>query len=84
MRETAIDVFPENALALRLFSALQTQWRIGMSGATGLDYSVLPVVEQRCGVGKKERRDTFHALQVMEAEFLRAMVARREATERQR
>lgn len=36
-----MDIWPENADAVALFIQLQTQWRIGMSGPTGLDYNVL-------------------------------------------
>ena len=36
-----MDIWPENADAVALFVQLQTQWRIGMSGPTGLDYNVL-------------------------------------------
>ncbi|MFA9950834.1 DUF1799 domain-containing protein [Dentiradicibacter hellwigii] len=36
-----IELWPENALPMQVFMAMQTQWRIGMGGATGLDYSAL-------------------------------------------
>lgn len=36
-----VEVWPENYDAFRLFSTLQTQWRTGMNGPTGLDYNVL-------------------------------------------
>lgn len=35
------EVWPENFEAFELFSTLQTQWRTGMSGPTGLDYNTL-------------------------------------------
>jgi len=35
------EVWTENVEAYRLFDMLQTQWRIGSSGPTGLDYNVL-------------------------------------------
>lgn len=51
--------------------AMQTQWRIGMGGATGLDYSALPVVEDRLGVPKQRRAECFRGLQIIEREVLR-------------
>lgn len=32
-------LWPEHVPALQLWSAVQTQWRVGMAGATGLDYA---------------------------------------------
>ena len=37
-------LWPEHQTALQIFGALQTQWRVGMAGATGLDYAALPTV----------------------------------------
>jgi hypothetical protein len=37
----AVEVWPENHRAYFLFLALQTQWRVGMAGPTGLDYNTL-------------------------------------------
>lgn len=34
-------MWPDNARAIRLFSAISTQWRVGNSGPYGLDYNVL-------------------------------------------
>lgn len=56
---------------MQVFMAMQTQWRIGMGGATGLDYSVLPVVEARLNVPKKRRAECFKGLQIIEREVLR-------------
>lgn len=50
---------------------MATQWQVsvGMSGAIyhGLNYAALPVVEQRLGVKKHQRADTFARLRVMES-----------------
>lgn len=56
---------------MQVFMAMQTQWRIGMGGATGLDYSALPVVEDRLNVPKKRRAECFRGLQIIEREVLR-------------
>ena len=36
-----VEVWPEHWPAYEMFCALQTQWRVGASGPTGLDYNVL-------------------------------------------
>jgi len=36
-----VDVWEENTEVFNLFCMMQTQWRIGMSGPSGLDYNVL-------------------------------------------
>lgn len=60
-----------------MFLALQAQWRVGMNGATGLDYAALPAVLDLCGVRKKKRPDVFWALRVMEGEALRLWAEQR-------
>lgn len=59
-----LDIWPENWDAVEVFSALQTQWRIGMAGPTGLDYAVLPVVMALYEI--EHRADCFSGVQVME------------------
>lgn len=66
-----IDIWPENWSAIEVFSAMQTQWRVGMSGATGLDYAALPVVMDLLEV--ENRAECFSGLQVMESEALEVM-----------
>lgn len=34
-------MWPENEQAFSLFVQMKTQWRVGASGPTGLDYNVL-------------------------------------------
>ena len=65
-----VEVWAENWLAVQVFAALQTQWRIGMHGATGLDYAVLPTVMSLHGVKKSRRAELFAAIRVMETEAL--------------
>lgn len=64
------DIWPENWAALDVFSALQTQWRVGMAGPTGLDYAVLPVVMDLQGIDPAERAECFAGVQEMEREAL--------------
>ena len=69
-------MYPENLLALRVYQVLQSQWRVGMSGATGLDYGALPVVEDYLGIPRPQRRDVFEALQTIEYAYLSAVAER--------
>lgn len=57
----------------RLFYSLNTQWRVGMGGATGLDYSVIPEVGKMMGFKRKKINAMFPDLQVMENEALVTM-----------
>jgi hypothetical protein len=45
---------------------MATQWRAGMSGATGLDYNALPVVLRLMSVPKKEHPSLFEDIRTME------------------
>jgi hypothetical protein len=72
-------VWPENKEPFEVFCAMQTQWRIGPAGATGLDYAALPAVMDIMGVKRKRRADIMAAVQVLEREVLRLWRAQREA-----
>jgi hypothetical protein len=39
--DDVVEIWPENHRAYFLFVELQTQWRVGAGGATGLDYNPL-------------------------------------------
>ena len=54
--------------ALRLWGAIQSQWRVGMGGATGLDYVAAYRVADTIGVELDD--DVLPLLQVLEAEQL--------------
>ncbi len=45
---------------------MQTQWRIGMSGATGLDYQGVSAYLDRLGLEPQEHREMFDLLQACE------------------
>ena len=50
---------------------LLTQWRTGPSGATGLDYTAIPVVLDMWQVTKPdERNDLFRDIKIMEVAAL--------------
>lgn len=69
-----VEVWPDNVLAIEVFSALRTQWRVGgMGSATGLDYAALPVVMRLMKVPEEEQIDLFEDVQIMEVEALITM-----------
>jgi len=68
--ESILPVWPENWASVEVFSAMQTQWRVGMNGPTGLDYAALPPVLDLMAVENDERADCFAGLRVMENEAL--------------
>lgn len=68
-----MGVWPENMPAVSAFSGLLTQWRIGMAGATGLDYSAIPFVLEMGGVARIDWPQVFDDIRVMEVEALNCM-----------
>lgn len=62
--------------ALRLFSAVGSQWRAGMGGAYGLDYGALYRVAETIGVEIDE--EVLGLVQVLEAEQVEAWNERSE------
>lgn len=73
-----VEVWPCNWPALRLFSSMRTQWRAGVNGAIGLDYSSIHDVAGFLGIKKKKLAAIFPDLQVLEGEALRVMAEERE------
>ncbi|TAK84510.1 MAG: hypothetical protein EPO09_20770 [Aquabacterium sp.] len=71
-----VEVWPDNWAAFRLLRDVQTQWRVGVGGPTGLDYpSVFALMEFR-GIPPDERGPLFDDLQVMEVAAIGAMSKR--------
>lgn len=68
-----VFVWDINWNTFNLFYNMSTQWRVGMGGATGLDYAAIPVVGKLLGLKKKELNNMFHDLRVMENEALITM-----------
>lgn len=52
---------------------MDTQWRVGVTGPTGLDYGVLPTVLRLMGVQRSQWPWIWDALRVMERAALEAM-----------
>ena len=60
-------------MAVETFCQLRTQWRIGMSGATGLDYAALYPLLDRATADADEWARLFADVQTLEDEALEAM-----------
>ncbi|WP_419179180.1 DUF1799 domain-containing protein [Providencia rustigianii] len=69
-----VEVVPDVWESYLVFSAMSTQWRIGMNGATGLDYSVIPNLLELLNI--KNKATVFDDLRVMELKALELMSKR--------
>jgi hypothetical protein len=65
-----LHVWPEHEKAVRVFFSMQTQWIIGFSGATGLNYASLPAVYVGLGIADDEIPEIFSQFQVIEKTYL--------------
>lgn len=68
-----VEVWPDCWLTVMVFEAMGTQWRVGMAGATGLDYGVLPTVMRLWRVPVEDRAEVFAGVRVMESAVLEMM-----------
>ena len=68
-----VEVWPEHRVVYRLFCDLQTQWRGGSAGPTGLDYNTLFHKLDRMGLAPDEYDAIEADIRVMEYEALAAM-----------
>jgi uncharacterized protein DUF1799 len=66
-------VWLENWPSLSLFIEMQTQWRTGAVGVTGLDYGALPVVMDFNAIAADQRRAFFEDIRTMEIAFLESL-----------
>ncbi len=73
--EQTVEVWPEHVDACLLFCSVSTQWRVGMGGATGLDYPAVFATLDRLHRGKTddERDAIFADVQVIERAALEEM-----------
>ena len=70
------EVEPENWETVCLFMAVQTQWRIGFSGPSGLDYTAVKATMDILGV--TDQPAVFAGIRIMECAALQEM-GRRDA-----
>jgi hypothetical protein len=66
----SFGILPENVEALNWFLLMQTQWRVGMNGLTGMDYGVFLQWAKEEGVKRRDRMWLLGDLRMMEGEFL--------------
>lgn len=64
-------LWPDNVDTFNTWQQLQTQWRVGMSGATGLDYTaVVAYLRDVAGIKKKDLPERFAEIRAMEVATL--------------
>lgn len=74
--DDSCGILPENIDALNWFLRMQTQWRVGMNGPTGMDYGLFLLWAKEEGVRRTDRVWLLDDLRLMEREFLRSLSAR--------
>lgn len=73
----AVSVWPCNVRALRIFLALRTQWRVSMSGPTGLIYAEAWRMMRAFRIRRAKRLSVMGDLQVLESAAIEAWGKRR-------
>ncbi|KXK67903.1 hypothetical protein BC89_28595 [Pseudomonas monteilii] len=73
METEDVEVWPDAWSAFCLFEALNTQWRLGPGGPSGLDYTAIPGTAKMIGLKRCELSEAFNDLRVMENEALAVM-----------
>ena len=76
--DSAFYLWPENLPAWQLFHACTTQWRTSMAGREGLDYSGVQVVLAEHHVPRRQRRQRFCEIQLMETVALQVWANERD------
>jgi len=69
----SFGILPENLEVLNWFLRMQTQWRVGMNGPTGMDYGLFLHWSKDEGVRRTERVWMLDDLRLMEREFLNSL-----------
>ena len=69
----AAEVWPENWPAVKLFGRCGGQWKTGMSGPTGLDYTLPLKLMDRMGLDDKQYDALLDSLNILETEALSTM-----------
>jgi len=69
----SFGILPENIEALDWFLLMQTQWRPGMNGLTGMDYGVFLQWAKDEGVKRVDRVWLLGDLRMMEREYLHSL-----------
>lgn len=83
-QEEKTEVWPEHADAWLFFcNFCATQWRVGMSGYTGLDYTAILACLGCEEADAARRKDLFDQVRLIERGALEAMAEQREERERE-
>jgi len=80
--ERVAYLWPDNVLAWQCWQGVQTQWRVGMAGATGLDYAGVRAYLDEQDLGT-DRREVFAGIQACEHATLAAWAEQREREQAQ-
>lgn len=72
-----VYLWPDNVQAWQCWAAVQTQWRTGMGGATGLDYVGARACLDEMGIEGDERKEVWACLQAAEIAVLELWAERR-------
>ena len=72
-KDASFEIWPENWPAFALFCKVQTQWRVGMAGPTGLDYTPLLALMARMNLSDADHDELFDDVQTLERAALAAM-----------
>lgn len=75
--ERVAYLWPDNVVAWNCWQGVQTQWRVGMGGATGLDYAGVRAYLDEADLGD-ERRGVFAGIQACERATLDVWAEQRE------
>ena len=76
-------LWPDNLRAWQHWLAVQTQWRTGMGGATGMDYAGVRAYLQ-LQVHRKHQREVFDGIRACERATLDVWAEQRERDEQRR
>ncbi len=72
-------LWPDNVQAWACWVGVQTQWRTGMAGATGLDYAgVRAYLHEQPDIEREARPDIFRGIQAAERATLEVWADQRE------
>jgi len=74
-------LWPENERVWQLWLQVQTQWRIGFDGKTGLDYAGVQACMALRGIARRDRAELFQQIHGMELAALDVWRAARNRAE---
>jgi hypothetical protein len=76
--EPPVYLWPDNVAAWEAFIDLQTQWRVGFNGRTGLDYAAVLAHLRAVVADDAERADIYAGVRACEGGALEAWAKARE------